>query len=180
MNKFVFAIPVIILLVGVIGTFILNVPIIPMINGIGSPGIVGLVWVAGLITSLFFAGRQLQAKPKSTASNAILNKKEPYLMMLDVSNTLNQLKSHKSSKHLDAVIYAVKVLEEKLSVESDFGYGSNAVISCENNIARQIQFITDIVLYIENGDLDVSLNAVNVAVMNINSLLRRRTELKKR
>ena len=208
MKRFVFALPVIIFLVGVIVYFI-DVPkvdgqvvslidwlftdpqniisalrdpgiVMPQINDIVSLRVFWRVWVSGLIVSLFFVGRQLQANPEPTASNAILNKKEPYLMMLDASCTLNQLKLYKNSKQLDAVVYAVKVLAEKLSVESDFGYGSNDVISCENSIAKQIQFLTETVSCIENGDLDINLDAVNMAVMNINYLLYRRTELKKR
>ena len=138
------------------------------------------VWLAGLITSLFFVGKQLQSKPEPNAPNAILTKKEPYLMIQDVTNALNQIKAHNSSKQLDSLIYAVKKLEEKLSVESDFGYGQNAVISCENNIARQIQFLVDIAPCVENGDFEENIKAINTAIMNINSLLRRRIELKKR
>ena len=101
-------------------------------------------------------------------------------MIQDVTNALNQIKTHNSSKQLDSLIYAVKKLEEKLSVESDFGYGQNAVISCENNIARQIQFLVDIAPCVENGDFEENIKAINTAIMNINSLLRRRIELKKR
>ena len=74
----------------------------------------------------------------------------------------------------------IKKLEEKLSVESDFGYGKGSVINCENNIARQIQFLLDTVSCIENGDFEENLKEMNTVVTNINSLLRRRNELKKR
>lgn len=77
-------------------------------------------------------------------------------------------------------MYAVKKLEEKLSVESDFGYGKSAVINCENNIARQIQFLLDTVPCIENADFEENLKAMDTAVMNINFLLRKRIELKKK
>ena len=77
-------------------------------------------------------------------------------------------------------MYSVKKLEEKLSVESDFGYGKGAVISCENNIARQIQFLVETAPFIENGNLEENIDAMNTAVMNINSQLRKRIELKKR
>ena len=136
--------------------------------------------MAGLITSLFFVGKQLQAKPEPNAANAILTKKEPYLMIQDVTDALKQLKARRNSKQLDSLIYSVKKLEEKLSVESDFGYGKSSVINCENNIARQIQFLLDTAPCIENGDFEEDLKAMNTAVMNINSLLRRRIELKKK
>ena len=110
----------------------------------------------------------------------ILTKKEPYLLIQDVTDVLKQVKFRRSSKQLDSLMYSIKKLEEKLSVESDFGYGSNAVINCENNIARQIQFLLDTVPCIENGDFEENLKAMDTAVMNINSLLRKRIELKKR
>lgn len=208
MNKFVFFIPVIILLVGVIAYFIVlpniygkvvsfvdwlftapeNIintlrdpnAVLPKVSSIIGMRIFWWIWLAGLISSLFFVGKQLQAKPEPNATNAILTKKEPYLMIQDVTDTLRQLKARKSSKQLDSLIYSVKKLEEKLSVESDFGYGKSAVINCENNIARQIQFLLDTVPCIENGDFEENLKAMNTVVMNINSLLRKRIELKKK
>ena len=125
-------------------------------------------------------GKQFHAKPEPNAPNAILTKKEPYLMIQDVNDSLIQLKTRTNSKQLDSLLYAVKRLEEKLSVESDFGYGKSVVINCENNIARQLQFLIDTVPVVENGDFEENLKAMNTAIMNINSLLRRRIELKKR
>ena len=129
---------------------------------------------------MFFIRKQLQAKPEPDAAKAILTKREPYLMIQNVTDALKQLKVRRNSKQLDSLIYAVKKLEEKLSVESDFGCGKSTVINCENNIARQIQFLLDTVPCIENGDFEENLKAMNTAVMNINSLLRRRIELKKK
>lgn len=208
MNKVVFFIPVIILLVGVVAYFIVapniygrgvsfvdwlftnpqNIintlrdpnAVLPKVNSIIGMRIFWWVWLAGLITSLFFVGKHLQSKPEQNAANAILTKKEPYLMMQNVNDILKQIRICRNSKQLDSLIYAVKKLEEKLSVESDFGYGEKDIINCENNIARQIQFLLDSAQYIEKGDFDENINAMNVAVMNVNSLLRRRIELKKR
>lgn len=207
-NKFIFFIPVIILLVGIVAYFIV-VPniygrvvsfvdwlftdpqniistlrdpntVLPQVNSIIGMRIFWWVWLVGLISSLFFVGKQLQSKPEPNAQNAILTKKEPYLMIQDVTDALKQVKVHNHSEQLESLIYSVKKLEERLSVESDFGYGKNAVTSCENNIARQIQFLIDIAPCIENGNFEENLKAMNTAIMNINSLLRRRIELKKR
>ena len=208
MNKFVFFIPVVILLIGAAAYFIvlpsiygqvvsfidwlftdpqsiiatLRNPntVLPQINAVFGMKIFWWIWLAGLIASLFFVGKQLQAKPEPNAENAILTKKEPYLMIQDVTNVLKQTKARISNKQLDPLIYSVKKLEEKLSVESDFGYGSDAVIRCENDIARQIQFLVDTVPHLENGNLEETLSGMNTAVSNINSLLRKRTELKKK
>lgn len=208
MSKFVFAIPVLILIIGVVAFFI-AVPIIygkvvsfidwiftnpqtiidtlrdsnavlPKVYSIIGIRILWWVWLTALITSLFFVGKQLHTKPETTATNAILTKKEPYLMIQDVTDALIQLKTRTNSKQLDSLLYAVKKLEEKLAVESDFGYGKGTVINCENNIARQLQFLIDTIPYVESGNFDENLKAMNTAVMNINSLLRRRIELKKR
>ena len=141
MNKFVFVIPVIILLIGVIAYFIVipniygrvvsffdwlftdpqNIidtlrdpnAVLPQVNSIIGIRIYWWVWLAGLITSLFFVGKQLQAKPEPNADNAILTKKEPYLMIQNVTDVLKQLKTRRNSKQLDSLIYSVKKLEEK-------------------------------------------------------------------
>ena len=129
---------------------------------------------------LFFAGRQLQKKPEPDKTNSILTKKEPYLMIQDVSAALKMIKKQRNDNKLDALIYAVKSLEDKLFVESDFGYGDSNVINCENNIARQLQFLVEAAPDVEFGNIDENISRLNKAVMNINSLLRRRTELKKK
>lgn len=50
-------------------------------------------------------------------------------MVQNILDTLKQLKvPQNSTASLDELIYAVKFLEEKMSVESDFGYGNNEVI----------------------------------------------------
>ena len=208
MNKFVFFVPAVILLVGIAAYFIvvpniygkvvsfidwlftdpeniirtLSAPnaVLPKVNSIIGMRIFWWVWLASFISSLFFVGKQLQAEPAPDATNAILTKKEPYLMIQDVTDTLKQLKTRRNSHQLDTLVYSVKKLEEKLSVESNFGYGKTEVINCENNIARQIQFLLDTVTRAEKGDFEENLKAMNTAVMNINSLLRRRVELKKR
>ena len=84
------------------------------------------------------------------------------------------------SKDINSLLTSVKRLEEKLSVESDFGYGKNNVINCENNIARQLQYLLDSVPYISTGNMSENIAEMNKAVFNINSLLRKRIELKKK
>lgn len=144
-------IPVIILLVGVIAYFI----VIPNIYG----------RVISSVDWLF-----------TDPQNIIDTLRDPNAVLPQV----NKLKARRNSKQLDSLIYSVKKLEEKLSVESDFGYGKSSVINCENNIARQIQFLLDTAPCIENDDFEKNIKAMNTAVMNINSLLRKRIELKKR
>ena len=207
-GKVVFSVPVIIFLIGVIAFFIVvpniygntvsfidwmisdpqniidtlrdsNV-VLPKVYGIIGIKFFWWVWLACLIASLFFVGRQLHAKPEPNAANAILTKREPYLMMQDVYDALKSLKARTNDKRLDTVLYAAKRVKEKLSVESDFGYGKDIVINCENNIAMQLQFLLDIIPAADNGNIEENMKAINTAISNINSLLRKRTELKRK
>jgi len=154
--------------------------VLPQVHSIIGIRIFWYVWLAGFIASLFFVGRQLQRKPEPNAVNALMTRKEPYLSIQDISSDLKLLKQRRSGKELDALIYAVKKLEEKLSVESDFGYGKGAIIECENNIARQLQFLNDVLPSVETGNFIENIEKMNTAVKNIANLLKRRTELKKR
>lgn len=82
---------------------------------------------------------------------------------------------------LDNLFYSSVVLcREKLAVESDFGSGEQLIIDCENNIAKQIQFLQNAVSNIERGDFEERLKAMSIAVMNADALLRKRIELKKK
>lgn len=204
-NKLVYFIPVVIFLIGIVAYFTL-IPNIyggiivdwlftnpkniiemlhdsaspfPKTNSVNAIRFFWWIWLAGLIASLFLVGKQLHSKPGPNAENAILIKKEPYLMIQDVSSSLKQLKTRRTCKQLDSLIYVVKKLEEKLSVESDFGYGKSAVINCENDIAKQIRSLLDIIPDIENGNFEENLKTMSSTVANINSLLHRRIELKK-
>lgn len=137
------------------------------------------IWVIAFIVSLFFCGRQFHKKPEPKAINAVLRKREPYLLLQGVSGSLRQMKQRQNDKELDTLIYAIKYLEEKLSVESDFGYGGDAVIDCENDISHKLQFIKEKALNVEKGNIIDNINVLNETVSEINFLLARRRELKK-
>ena len=138
------------------------------------------IWLAGFIASLYFVGRQFQKKPEPNAVDALLVKKEPYLMVQDIAAGLKEVALTNKDVELKKFISSVKRLEERLSIESDFGYGKSSVINCENEIARQLQYILESVPYITSGDMSANIMELNKALTNINSLLRKRTELKKR
>ena len=209
-KKFVFVFPVVVLLIGVVAFFIVVPSIYGKVvsffdwifsdpqniidtlrdsNVILSKAysIVGIrvfwwIWIASFAASLFAVGKQLHnVKEKDAVSvNAVLKNKEPYLMTQNVYELLRQIKTLSNSRKLDSLLHAVNRLKEKLYVESDFGYGNDAVIACENSIAGQLGFLTDAVGKLENNDCEERINAMNKAVMNINSLLQRRIELKRR
>lgn len=138
------------------------------------------LWFAAFITALFFVGRHFQKKPEPDAKNAILVKKEAYLLVQDITAAL-KIESQKSKgRDLNLLMDSVKRLEEKLFVESDFGYGKEAVINCENNIARQLEYLLDSVPHISSGNMEENIAELSKVVINVNSLLRKRTELKRR
>ena len=148
-------------------------------------GVVGIrvfwyVWIVFFIVSLFFLGKQLHSKPKPNAKNAILTKKEPYFMIQNVNNILKNNQPRGNHKELDLLIYRIKCLEEKLSVESDFGYGNDAVINCENKITKELKLLLDIITNVDSDFDSESIQKLNTVIGNINLLLHKRTELKKR
>lgn len=138
------------------------------------------IWLAVLVASLFFVGRELQKKPEPDMKNTILIKKEAYILAQNIMESLKKESLNNKSKELQEFITSFKRLEERLSVESDFGIGNALVINCENNIARQLQYILDSAPYISSGDMIRNITELNKAVININLLLRNRTELKKK
>ena len=138
------------------------------------------VWLAFFIASLFFVGRRLHFKSPPIASNAELIKKEAYFLAKEVGENIRLAKQNHNDKALDGLVYALKKLEEKLSTESDFGHGKNEIISCENNIAQQLRFLREASSSAGNGDLQTNIKEMNTAITNINNLLERRREMKKR
>lgn len=207
-NKFLFFIPIIIILIGIVIYFIV-VPVIygniisfidwlftdqeniistlrtpnaifSKVNIIMALKIFWWIWLSCLITSLFLIGRQFQIKSKPNAANAILVGKEPYFMMKDVTDSLKQLKLRRNCQTIDSLVYSTKKLEEKFFVESDFGYGKRDVIECENKISKKIQVLLDNVSHIEDNDFEENIKEMNIIIININSLLQRRSELKRR
>jgi len=139
----------------------------------------GVIWGVCFWASLYFFCRKLGSKSKPAAANAILIKKEPYLLIMDVSRALRQLRKYRDNVELNKLIYAVKCLEEKMATESDFGYGNDEVIACENEIIQQFQFLLYMVMNTDEGSMDENIYKLNKAVENARFLLMKRTELKK-
>jgi len=155
--------------------------------------ILWVVWLVCFIASLFWLGKKLHAKPEPDAPDAIMTKREPYLLAEEIRDTLNHIKqrqSGQSDKQFDAFIYKVKILVGKLEAESDFGYGKRSVIIYENNIARQLKYLKEQVSSIENSieEWDRLKNAskdnivknMDTAVESIETQRSLRKELKKK
>lgn len=138
------------------------------------------IWLVGFTASLFFVGRQLNRKPAPTAANAILVKREPYLLVCDVQESLKAAQAHVSCDEFTSLLYAVKCLVEKLSIESDFGCGNAGVTTCENSIAKQLQVLSELANHVDQSGMAEIVEKMQFTVQSINFLLRRRSELKKK
>lgn len=138
------------------------------------------IWLMGFTASLFFVGRQLNQKPAPTAVNAILVKREPYLLACDVQDSLKAIQTYVKYDEFLSLLYAVKCLVEKLSVESDFGCGNISVTTCENNIAKQLQVLSELANHVDKGNAAETMERMQLTVNSICSLLSRRAELKKK
>ena len=205
MGRFIFATPILLVLVAIAVYFIL----IPQIYGetisvvdclladskniggmlrsgsIGMPKIRGIflleifwwVWSALFVLSLFFVGKRLQNPAENFADNATMIKKEPYIA---VQNALDILKQNPKQEHLEEVIIAVKKLSDRLANESDFGRGDSNVTDCENNIATLLNSLSTFAENFQSGDSEENAEKIMEVVKNLNSLLSLRSNLEKR
>ena len=207
LNKFVFLLPVLIFFIGLIGYFVIipslygktvsffdwlfsdsqtiidtlrdSNTVLPQVHAIVAVGIFWWVWLATFIVSLFFVGRRLNSVTESHSINANMKDKEPYFFIHDVSEDVKMIQLRKNCRELDDFIYALNNLEGRLSLESDFGYGDAKVIDCENKIVEQLQTLKNFVSNVEKGNFIDNLNKMNVIVVNINSMILKRANLKK-
>lgn len=211
-NKSIFVIPAVILIIGlaayfivipgiygqvvsfidwlftdssnIIGTLRNPSAVLSQVNSIIAAKIFWWIWLASLICSLFFVGKKIQNKTEPIADSIFLKKNNPYLMIKKIYNSLNKLKMEDSvnnNKELNFLIYKIKKLEEKISVENNFGYGDRSVINCEINIVKQLQFILKQISQMEKDiTLEEKIKDIHVAVINIDDLLQERTILKKK
>lgn len=154
--------------------------VIPQINSI-----IGLIiccwgWLALLVISLFFVGKQLQKRPEEKSSEVLFTKQEAYLLLQNIDYRLSQIKLQRKDTKISSIVSSIKSLEEKLYIESKFGIGKTEVIRCENEIASKLQFLSDAVTEFEKDDCRAEkTEIIKETVDNINFLLRRRTELKR-
>ena len=207
LNKFVFLLPVLIFFIGLIGYFVIipslygktvsffdwlfsdsqtiintlrdSNAVLPQLHSIFAIGIFWWIWLAAFIMSLFFVGRRLNFVTESHSINANMKNKEPYFFIHDVSEAVRLIQSRKTCRELDNFVYSLSRLEDRLSLESDFGYGNDKVIDCENKIAEQLQTLKNFVSNVEKGNFIDNLNKMNVIVVNINSMILKRANLKK-
>ncbi len=137
-------------------------------------------WIVIFIASLFFMGKQLQNKPVSHSVNAILVGQKPYILAMDISSLLKELCMENKSRELNLLKDKFKRIEERMAVESHFGSGTEQVIKCENDIACQLQYLSESVPNVLYGDMERNISELNKSMENIESLLSKRTVLKRK
>lgn len=74
----------------------------------------------------------------------------------------------------------MKKLKERLSIESDFGYGDSTVIDCENSIAQKLDTLKMVANSLDEENLESKVETMNHNIKSINLLLKKRVELKKK
>lgn len=134
-----------------------------------------ICWFAGFSVSVFMLGRHIQNKKEKYSEYAVIRGKEAYHKAQTVSirnhNKLYTKECLKLSKRLNALV-------ERLSYESDFGYGALAIIDCENQINQKINNLSECLTDYE-PDL-YNQQSIEAVLNEINILLDRRAEMKKR
>ena len=154
--------------------------VLPQIHRVIVMKLLWWIWLAGFIGSLLLVGRRLQSQTEPINESCILKGNEPFQNMHDVGEILRQSLPKGDSGAIRELLSSVKTLEERLLSESDFGYGGHSIIECENDIARKMQNLSDLAEHIHDGDLDDNIRIVGKEITIINSLLRKRMEIKKR
>lgn len=149
------------------------------VNGIVAIGIFCWMWLASFILSLFFVGRKLNSPAEPTTSLKS-TKQANCLVLQNINFTLVNLRNKHGTREVEDLSYAMKRLENNLSIETDFGYGSSAVIKCENDITEKIRELKISVSNIEIGNISDNIRKSNSILNDINLLIMQRSELKKR
>ena len=139
------------------------------------------LYVMGLLLiclMLFITG--LKYEKKSKRKQAVPDKQEILSLVLGVDKAFRTAKQWTGNGEIDALIYEVRIIREKISVESDFGHGNSSVIECENRIVLQFQNLLKLAENFLENDIKGNIREANEAIEDINLLLKMRTELKKR
>ena len=170
-NISVFIAPILILLIGLIAFFIkLPFYISKMF---------WCCWFVVFTISLFFVGKKFQTISEPDSKNAILVKKEAYFLACDIFDSLELLKVS-NNEEIKSLKISMKKLKERLSIESDFGYGDSTVIDCENSIAQKLDTLKMVANSLDEENLESKVETMNHNIKSINLLLKKRVELKKK
>lgn len=137
------------------------------------------IWLSLFIISLFYLGKKLHRKPLPNKNNIGITKTTLCLLIQDIISDLKQIKNICKDNEINYLIYKLKCLAEKMSIESDFGNGSLSVLECEDEIAHQLKLLSE---YVKKFDFENCFEynkKLNEIVLKINTALYKRSELKR-
>lgn len=182
-KKFSFIIylaPFVILAIGVLYyldafTFLWDTPLGKVLSNIV---VISILFISFVI-SLFFVGKHIQERRPDVNPVSILKGKQAYFIVLEISSILESLEGNEENTELKYTREKVKRLEERLKVETEFGYGNRSVIHLENNISTHLIDMKKLVSNLE-ADGEVPISELGNYTLKINELLHRRMEMKRR
>lgn len=94
------------------------------------------VWIFTMAILVTIIEHELQNNKSKINKKAILKNEAPYLKIFYIYEKSKTKKSNNSSsKKWRELLYRIKMIEEQLSVEKDFGYGDYKLTDCENEIS---------------------------------------------
>ena len=133
------------------------------------------------ITSLFMVGKQLHRKNEPDNLDALLKGKEAFFNAMKISAALKEAKGKINNMDIEKLSHKMKILQEKLSIESDFGYSNKSITDCENEIAHLLDHLYNMANALTSDEkMMVYQSNINECISRIQALLNQRTEMKKR
>ncbi len=137
------------------------------------------IWIFLFSVSIYQLGKLYFKKEKTISKRAILKDKEPYLKAQGIYYKLKQIKEKNNLREIDNIIYEIKIIEEHLCWESNFGYGNDSITKCENVISNNLKQLEDAIEYLKRGITRERINIIYDLILEINLQLEKRQELEK-
>ncbi len=135
------------------------------------------VMFGGLIASLFAVGFNLQNKKGRISEKARLIEKEPHMMATKLLEEIKLIRGVDVSEAENSV----RLIDERLRNESGFGYGSDGVIDCENEIAVCLKSIEDLLDSLKSPEtVEQGIEKIGILSQRCLSNLKMRAQLKRK
>ncbi len=126
-------------------------------------------------------GKQLHRKNEPDNLDALLKGKEAFFNAMKISAALKEAKGKINNMDIEKLSHKMKILQEKLSIESDFGYSNKSITDCENEIAHLLDHLYNMANALTSDEkMMVYQSNINECISRIQALLNQRTEMKKR
>lgn len=132
-----------------------------------------LLWYIAIALIVFSIGYQIQNAKAKLNKNAVIKNREAYLKIHLVYNRLKQAKAIDGT-NFDLLLYRLKVIDEELSVETNFGYGDEELTLCENSINQLLDRLLDYTEKIDETDFQIDINQIFKIVSQIEEALEQR------